>query len=385
MNLLNGYVQENFDDLMKRYDIDLDGKNIVVTAAVIEEKDKFNTQESAVFKKTIENILANICAEIKKTEFVFLEKGKIAFVMSFLNLSSEAQIASKVVNNLCEIENAVKRFLNIGMSFGVSNICPSYTNIKFYYEEAISALEDGYYKGSNYIVQKNELNKKCEEQKIVRLSAADEKNIVLLVRNLKKLELSKYIDDIFKNIKDNRCSFNSVKMISVELTNIFERIVKEAGVSTNDIYSKNINLYEEASKFRSIDELSKWFKGMYDSLLTALEANQIKGDYSITIKKAIEFILKNYNKDISLSDVSNEVDVSPQYLSKLFKNITRENFIDYLTNIRIQKAIQLLADTKYKVYDVGSMIGYKNLKHFYKISKENTGVTPSEYRNRMLP
>lgn len=185
MNLLNGYVQEKFDDLMKRYDIDLEGKNLVVAAAIVEEKDKFDSQESAVLRKTIENILTNICAEIKKIEFVFLDNGKIAFILSFADLSSEAQIASKVVNKLCEIENTVKRFLNIGMSFGVSNICPSYASIRLYFDEALSALEDGYYKGSSYIVQKNELNKKHEEQEIIRLSAADEKNIVMLVRSLK--------------------------------------------------------------------------------------------------------------------------------------------------------------------------------------------------------
>lgn len=383
MNLLNGYVQENFDDLMKRYDVDLDGKNLVVTAAVIEEKEKFDSQESEVFKKTLDNILTNICMEIKKTEFVFLEKGKIAFIMSFSNLSSEAQIAKKTVKNLCEIENTVKKFLNIGMSFGVSNICPSYTNIRFFFDEAVSALEDGYYKGSSYIVQKNELTKKCEEQKLIRLCAADEKNIVMYVRSLKKQELSKYIDEIFKNIKDNRCSFSSVKMISVELTNIFERIIKEAGISPEVIYSKNINLYEEASKFRSIDELSSWFKEMYNNLLTVLEANQIKGEYSATIKKAIEFILKNYNKDISLSDVSDAVDVSPQYLSRLFKEECGKGFVSFLSCIRIEQAKRLLKEGV-KIKDLAEQIGFNNYTYFFTVFKDVTGMTPQQFEKNLF-
>ena len=383
LNVLNGYVQENFDELMKKYDIDLDGKNLVVAVAVIEEKDKFNSQESAVFKKTIDNILSNICAEMKKTEFVFLENGKLAFLMSFSKLSSEAQITSEVVSNLCEIENTVKKFLNIGMSFGVSNICPCYANIKHYYEEASTALEDGYYKGSSYIVQKNELSRKCEEQKNVRLSAADEKNIILYVRGLRKQELSRYIDGIFRSVQENKGSFNTVKMISVELTNIFERIIKESGISTESIYNENINLYEETSKFRSIDELSKWFKYLYNNLLTILEASQIKGDYSATIKKAIEFILNNYSKDISLSDVSKAVDVSPQYLSKLFKEECGKGFVNFLSCIRIEQAKKLLKEGV-KIKDLAEQIGFNNYTYFFTVFKDVTGMTPQQYEKKLF-
>lgn len=172
-------------------------------------------------------------------------------------------------------------------------------------------------------------------------------------------------------------------MISVELTNIFERIIKEAGISFNDIYSKNINLYEEAAQFRSIDELSKWFKGMYIKLLTVLEANQIKGEYSATIKKAVEFILSNYNRDISLSDVSDAVDVSPQYLSKLFKEECGKGFVSFLSCVRIEQAKRLLKEGV-KIKDLAEQIGFNNYTYFFTVFKDVTGMTPQQYEKNLF-
>ena len=59
------------------------------------------------------------------------------------------------------------------------------------------------------------------------------------------------------------------------------------------------------------------------------------------IETAKNYIKNNYHKDISLDDVSREVNISPYYFSKLFKETTGENFIEYLTNLRMDKAKEL--------------------------------------------
>jgi len=80
-----------------------------------------------------------------------------------------------------------------------------------------------------------------------------------------------------------------------------------------------------------------------------------------------------------LESVADLVFLHPVYLSKLFKQYVGINYTDYLTQIRIQKALELIGERKYKMYEVGEMVGYSNSKYFYRVFKQVTGHTPKEY------
>ena len=95
-----------------------------------------------------------------------------------------------------------------------------------------------------------------------------------------------------------------------------------------------------------------------------------------SVKKYID---AHYMKDISLESIAQEFKFHPNYLSKLFKEETGQNFIEYLTFIRISKGKELLADLRHNVLDVALMVGYKDAKYFTKVFKKVVGVTPSEY------
>ena len=97
------------------------------------------------------------------------------------------------------------------------------------------------------------------------------------------------------------------------------------------------------------------------------------------IEQAKEFMENNYSNDISLDDVANYVFLNSAYFSRFFKHHTGENFRDYLINLRISKAITLLMEGKYKIYEIGELTGYKNSKYFAQQFKNITGETPKEY------
>lgn len=73
--------------------------------------------------------------------------------------------------------------------------------------------------------------------------------------------------------------------------------------------------------------------------------------------------------------------MTSSYFSQYFQKKTKEKYIDYLTNIRIKKAKELLADSDYKIYEICEMVGYKKLDHFSSLFKQYTGKTPSQFRS----
>ena len=88
----------------------------------------------------------------------------------------------------------------------------------------------------------------------------------------------------------------------------------------------------------------------------------------------------HYSKDISLDDVSREVDISPYYFSKVFKEATGENFIEYLTNVRISKAKEMLQAGDSSMKEICSAVGYSDPNYFSRTFKKNVGVTPTEFK-----
>ena len=101
------------------------------------------------------------------------------------------------------------------------------------------------------------------------------------------------------------------------------------------------------------------------------------------IEKAKAYINENYHRDISLEEVSRSVDISSYYFSKLFKEETGENFIEYLTAIRIEKAKELLHHREISIKNISIETGYSDPNYFSRIFKKQVGITPTEYRESL--
>lgn len=102
------------------------------------------------------------------------------------------------------------------------------------------------------------------------------------------------------------------------------------------------------------------------------------------IQSVKRFIKKNYSSDISLEMLSRKMFISPSYLSYLFKNVTGESYSDYLKNIRLNRAKELLEkNSDLKVFEVCYMVGYKEYKYFSQQFKKAFGTNPTELRKGM--
>jgi two-component system response regulator YesN len=87
-----------------------------------------------------------------------------------------------------------------------------------------------------------------------------------------------------------------------------------------------------------------------------------------------------HNPDLSLQEVADRVQVSPTYLSKQLKKELGVSFIDYLTEVRIKKAIQFMNDPSAKVYEIAEMVGYSSQHYFSNAFKKITGISPLLYK-----
>lgn len=144
----------------------------------------------------------------------------------------------------------------------------------------------------------------------------------------------------------------------------------------------------EAMHIKAFDYLLKPWKEerLCELINTAIEnvRGMQKTDGIVHSQKDIikDYIDRNYKKDISAKDVAGILGYSDVYFSKVFKQLFDDNFINYLTKIRIDRAKVLLKDVSFNIKEVGKSVGYADSNYFTKVFKRSIGISPSEYRNR---
>ena len=142
----------------------------------------------------------------------------------------------------------------------------------------------------------------------------------------------------------------------------------------DDLNKDNIQIWSnEAREFDAGQQLEVLFERKIEQM-----RNNLENEKDI-ISKIKNYVKVNYSKDISMESVANSVYLQSAYMSRLFKQLTGQNFSDYLLDVRMSNAIRLLRSNQYKDYQVSQMVGYKSSKYFSKLFKHYTGYTPKTY------
>ena len=95
----------------------------------------------------------------------------------------------------------------------------------------------------------------------------------------------------------------------------------------------------------------------------------------------LQELIQNDYANITLESAANQVYLSPVYVSRLFKQHTGINFIDYVTKVRMKKAAEMISSGKYKIYEISEFIGYSNPNNFARAFKKFFGIAPQDYRH----
>jgi two-component system response regulator YesN len=141
-------------------------------------------------------------------------------------------------------------------------------------------------------------------------------------------------------------------------------------------------LEQEVEKSQSILEavtLSQAVTFLINGL--KLNRNPASG-YRLEIRNAVKMVEQRLSDQLSLASVAEEVELSPNYLSRLFREETGISFNEFVTKMRMEMAVDLLKSTNLKVYEIAEKIGIPSYRYFSAVFRKWTGVTPKEFRKR---
>ncbi|MCD8023244.1 MAG: response regulator [Lachnospiraceae bacterium] len=131
----------------------------------------------------------------------------------------------------------------------------------------------------------------------------------------------------------------------------------------------------------SLTELEEYYRQFFENICSLLKPQSV---YLVddVVEKIMIYIQRNYQKDLNQDFIASLFYLNRSYLSTLFKSRTGMKFVDYLNKVRLEKAMELLATSDRKMYQIARSVGYDNVKYFFRVFKKSTGLTPEQYRQQ---
>lgn len=169
---------------------------------------------------------------------------------------------------------------------------------------------------------------------------------------------------------------------TVSLLATMNDVIREVNEKLHQSLQPYFN-YAALVSMKSLEEIAGYCDRIFDRIKMAEEKKEYYDTNSL-ITKAKGYIQENIYRDISQEEIADRLFICPAYLSRLFKKQTGENFTQYVTRIKMDKAIELLKDPRYKTYQVSEALGYKTPRYFSRLFRLQTGMNPSEYRGKVL-
>ncbi|WP_116394589.1 response regulator [Paenibacillus sp. ATY16] len=169
-----------------------------------------------------------------------------------------------------------------------------------------------------------------------------------------------------------------------EIINVTLRFAHKEGIPTEGVSSEkllDLSFVHDYGTLKSLfDYLALWVVHLNDVYSKQTHSASQENAVFSQIKGFIE---KNIDQELSLQMVADHFFYNPSYLSRLFKSKLNQNYLSFVTEIRIDYAKKLLRDPNRLVTDVCAMCGYKSYKHFVKMFRLVAGATPTDYRRQL--
>ncbi|MFK7692741.1 helix-turn-helix domain-containing protein [Paenibacillus sp. HJGM_3] len=141
--------------------------------------------------------------------------------------------------------------------------------------------------------------------------------------------------------------------------------------------------YLEYNRLSTMEQIKDWLRG---TTVRAVKYVRDKRDNKNAdlIQQICRYIESSYREELTLQEIAEKVLMNPQYFSKIFKEVTGKNYLEYLTEVRLAAAARLLESGESKIYEVAEKTGFGNKTNLIRAFKKHYSMTPTDYRNRQI-
>ncbi|MBS2968493.1 helix-turn-helix transcriptional regulator [Metabacillus sp. KIGAM252] len=308
-------------------------------------------------------LLKDVLGEDIPCEMVELAPGKLALITARLPVSS---LKDKIYAAVTILAHEISQYITVSIGKEVKSLY----ELDQSFQQASEVLENRLSVEKKQILSWDDLSFKQKQSFFYPLEV--EKELIHYFIQGKKEEAFQILNRILEeNLEEKNLDKAALSQFVFAMAGTVNRIVQSSARLPGDEM-----LHLELSAIRDREtlkgEIVKTFTSASDRISSALPGPS-------AASRIVHYIQEHYSKDLSLQDLSEHFQLTPSYISTIFKEHAGENYKEYLNRFRIEKAKELLADKNMKVNEAARMVGYNNVNTFIRIFKKYVGLSPGQY------
>jgi len=262
---------------------------------------------------------------------------------------------------------------------GVSSLGSGYLKLEelyHRYEESKAAAEELFFAGEEAILFYDEL-----PQTSTAISPVEPliKGLDLAITKGNPQAAKEHIVQFFQQVRQEHVLPRLIRSSTVHILSTLEQQFSSViGHSQPELLM--IDHWKSIAELRTLEAVSAYLTEYCLRLCTIISAKE--GDRNaLVVQKITDYIQEHFAEALTVEQIAQHVYLSPNYVRSLFKEKTGETILNYMTQLRMQKAIQLLKRPELKVHEISVAVGYENTSYFISVFQKHEGCTPAEYRN----
>lgn len=276
-----------------------------------------------------------------------------------------------------QIRRNIEEKMQSTVTIGVGEIKGS--SKKVFQEVCMIAKLGRFYLGGNRVITRDIIDALVNAKENV--SFEEEEELLNCIRQWQEDKAKEIMKKIIKKLaSSNHGSVLFCQTRLAELMSFMLRTARQAGLIDLKSWHIDISHLQKLGRCTNISSMMMCCDGFIDEVF--VESNREPQKRNV-VKKAVQYINENYNRDLNLTEITKIIFMSPDYFSRLFKKEMGCTYAEYITQIRIEEARKFLTNPSFTIAEISKKVGYPDPNYFSKVFKKIVGLPPTEYRQRI--
>ncbi|WP_409344349.1 response regulator [Paenibacillus sp. MBLB4367] len=307
---------------------------------------------------------------------------EVVLLIPFSSAPANAQDMLMAIGS--DLASAAKRFLSVTVSVGISGVFAQAEEVRAAYGQAKRALQAYFYNGKGSVSVSAAAAAAAEGALPVPISKEDEQKLKLAVGSMDEQAMKDIVSGVFDRLYERKEPVESAIRICLELLHFLQTEWRKYDELMLEGLEEKEPLYKKVLAFEELGEARGWFDWLI--AVCGNRAREVsRGTYREEIGRLLAYVKEHIADDWSLRKAAEVVNMNESYLSYLFKKETNTGFVEYVNQIRADKAAELLLETNLPSYAIAEQVGYDNINYFGRVFKKIKGVSPQQYRAQFQP
>lgn len=331
---------------------------------------KYVEQDEKLLRYSVANILEEILPRKRAKEIIVMNSAEYVLL---LDLGPEGRIVrGEIERAAAKIQTAMKDFLKLTLSIGVSGPASGFDGLKRAYQEADMTLDALFFESGSGLSFYDHTRSRENREDCLFIDRSAMRKFRQDTESGSEGALA-FLNSLKDTMLLEGCSKQTARSVYIRMLTV----ILSCFPSLPEPNEAGLTVYESILHEESLEGLHRTVTGYLEQCRAQMSEHESSRSYA---EQASELIMLLYAEDISLQSVADRINVNASYLSRVFKQETGENFVSFLTRLRMEKAKHMLKDKNVKVYEVAERVGYPNTAYFSKLFKKLSGMSPEEYR-----